>query len=74
MCKNCDWQDWDKQAEKLLDRLEELPERASDFATSVEEKVKSMRDWVNDKQHVTQPIRESLDNMAKGAERWLDRD
>ena len=73
MCESCDWEEWDKQAGQLLEKLEDLPERANDFAIGVEEKVEDMRTWANKNKHVTQPMRDALDNMASGVERWLDR-
>ena len=38
---------------ELLDRVEELPQEAEDFAHSVQVKLESMRDWIDENQRVT---------------------
>jgi hypothetical protein len=55
----------------LLNMLENLPEKAGDFASGVREKLESIRLWVQDHDKVTPKMLTSLQNMQRGAERWV---
>jgi len=70
MCDLCGWEEFLDNAEQLLADVEELPDRAEDFADSVKEKVEGMVDWARDNEHVTGPMETALDNMAAGVARW----
>lgn len=74
MCKSCGYQEWDRRAEHLLDKLEDLPSRADEFAEGIEEKVKSMREWVGKNKHVTDNMENALTNMTAGVRKWLPDD
>jgi hypothetical protein len=50
--------------------LGDLPEEAEDFASSVEEKVLSMKEWITDKKHVTEKMIKALVNMQSGIDKW----
>ena len=54
--------------------LPDLPDQASDFAVSVEDKVTDMRDWILERDHVTDRQADALLNMKFGCERWLNSD
>jgi hypothetical protein len=49
---------------------EDLPERAEDFADGVLEKLRSIRQWVVDNDHVTEAQERAVQNMAGGIARW----
>lgn len=68
-----EWQDRLDQCARILEMVDELPERASDFGESVGEKVADMAKWIEANKTVTEKQREALDNMESGAERWLSR-
>lgn len=59
--------------EDILARLDDLPANASEFAESVETKVSSMKAWIEDKNHVTEKMQSSLENMLSGTNKWLNR-
>jgi len=59
--------------ENILEMLEELPEAAMGFAVSVEEKTKNMRDWIENKEYVTDKQYTALENMKSGCEKWMYR-
>lgn len=65
------WQEAVEMAESLLDRIDELPERAEDFAIGVEEKVRDMLSWMKKHHDVTPRIVDALDNISRGVERWF---
>lgn len=66
-----EWQARLDQCQELLDMLDDLPDRAADFAESVREKTQSIAEWIEENEHVTQAQCEALNNMESGAERWL---
>lgn len=70
MCRTCNWEDFIADCDTLLEELDELPERAEDFADSVREKVSGMRGWVEENEHVTEKMVTALHNMIDGAARW----
>lgn len=59
-----------EKCESLLGDLDDLPDRATDFADSVREKVESMRAWVERNGRVTARMTSALENMAEGLEKW----
>lgn len=58
---------------ELLSDLDELPERAEDFAHSVKEKVEGMEEWIDSNSAVTERMQGALLNMRGGVDRWLGR-
>lgn len=66
-----EWESRLEQCQELLDMLDDLPDRAADFAESVREKTQSIAEWIEENEHVTAAQCEALDNMQSGAERWL---
>lgn len=71
MCKTCDWEDCIGDIDEALSNLSGLPEAAADFAASVEEKLTSIREWVEDNEHVTEAQEDAVDNMAAGIRKWM---
>jgi len=69
-----EWRDRLDQCERILEMVDELPDRAEDFAISVGEKVRDMAKWIEERTVVTDKQKEALDNMQRGCERWLKRD
>lgn len=61
------------QCEEILAAIDDLPERAADFAASVKEKVESIRDWIEAQETVTSAQCAALDNMERGVHAWLER-
>lgn len=57
---------------EILELLPDLPERAEEFADSVEEKVLGIKKWA-EIDCVTEKQVRSLENMKGGVERWLRR-
>ena len=66
-----DWEEALELCEEIEDLLGDLPERAEDFAQSVGEKVDSMREWIEENEHVTEKMVDALENMKEGSERWM---
>jgi hypothetical protein len=60
--------------DRILGRIEDLPERAFEFGASVEERVTSMRRWIDEKKHVTPKMQASLENTLAGVKKWLRED
>jgi len=60
-------------ADEILDRCEELPERAAEFYESVTVKVSGIKETINRYGKVSDKQRSALENMYGGVERWLER-
>ena len=56
---------------EILDLLPELPERAESFSASVEEKVLSMKERIEETKTVSPKMLSALENMKAGAEKWM---
>lgn len=68
-----DWERSLEQCEAILEAIDDLPERAADFAASVQEKVESISDWIEGHETVTSAQAAALDNMERGVHAWLER-
>lgn len=68
---NDEWEAFVSNAEELCARLDELPERAADFADGVRERLEGMIEWAREHERVTERMVTALDNMANGVARWL---
>ena len=55
---------------RLLEDLEDLPERAEGFAADVSSKVESIQEWIDANSNCTERMAESLLNMRRGTDRW----
>jgi len=58
-------------AESILEDIPSIPEEGEEFAESVEEKVQSMREWMEEKEWVTPAMAAALRNMREGVDKWL---
>lgn len=56
---------------EIMDKLSDLPERAEEFAISVEQKTVSIIKWVEENDHATDKQINSLQNMNAGIDKWL---
>ena len=65
-----DWEAAIELCKELTAELADLPERAEDFAASVEEKVLSIQEWIEENKHVTPKQLEALNNMQFGVRKW----
>ena len=71
MCDKCDWEDALEEITEALGDLVELPERAEEFACSVQEKLQDIGCWIGDNQHVTDGQLAAISNMRSGIDRWM---
>ena len=74
MCRDCDWEDFLADADRVLDDIPSLPDRASEFSHSVQERIEGIVAWVEDNEHVTPKQKQALENMSNGVQAWLDRE
>lgn len=74
MCQSCDWANRVEQVGEILEKLDDLPDRAIDFREGVEEKLRGMLTWMEKNQHVTPKMVTAIENMAAGVDKWLNRD
>lgn len=58
------------QCDEIMDLLDELPERAEEFATSAMETVQDIAAWIQENRAITPRQCAALDNIQSGAERW----
>jgi hypothetical protein len=68
-----DWQAYRDVAQGILDDLPQLPEKAEEFALAAEDKLTSMIAWMEDRQHVTEPMAEYIDNKRAAVNSWLEK-
>jgi hypothetical protein len=69
--------DWEQALQTIADTLElldQLPEEAEDFTSSVTEKLTNMRSWIESRGRVTPKMESAIENMHRGALKWLERD
>lgn len=66
-----DYEEAIEYAEHILSDLDDLPERAEDFAESVREKVTGMKSWMVEHRRVTEKMITALQNIRGGVDRWL---
>lgn len=71
MCSDCGWKTFVEDAQELLCGLDELPDRAEDFADGVRERVEGMVAWAQEEHHVTPWMIEALERMATAVGRWI---
>lgn len=67
----CDAEEALEFCAKLLEDLEDLPERAEGFASSVSEKVESIQEWIDTESRCTGKMAESLIRMREGTDKWM---
>lgn len=58
----------------IRDKVPDLPERAEEFGSSVEEKAEAIGEWVEQNERVTEKQLSALKNMVDGVDRWICRD
>lgn len=56
---------------KILENINELPEKAEDFADSFREKVEFIRDWIIENEMVTDHQHEALLNIEAGVSKLM---
>lgn len=64
------WDQFVEDAEKLLDALDDLPERAEGFVEGVREQLEGMVEWARENEHATEKMWKALYNMQDGVGRW----
>ena len=57
--------------ESIIDLIDELPERAYEFAESVGEKVRSIMETIEESGRVTEGQITALENIESGVSRWF---
>jgi hypothetical protein len=65
-----DWEDAIELCKELLAELADLPVRAENFVASVEEKILSIMEWIEENEHVTDKQLQAIRNMMSGAIKW----
>lgn len=71
-----EWNDALDQCETILNLIDEdVPEwawdKSPDFFEKIQERVRSMSDWIEDHEHVTEKMADALDNMEAGVRKWI---
>jgi hypothetical protein len=58
----------------ILAHIEDLPDEAFEFASSVEEKARSMQESITQRQSVSPKMLSALENMHHGVDKWLNQE
>jgi len=69
MCDSCGWELILKNIEEGLDDIQDLPDRAEEFAFSVDEKLRSIHEWVTEHEHITDAQQDAVANMLGAVEK-----
>jgi DNA excision repair protein ERCC-4 len=69
-----EWSVYQDLIDTALADLDDLPEAAEDFAISVEEKLRSIAEWIEEHEDITQGQQTAVDNMIEGIGRWQRHD
>lgn len=70
MCDHCDWKNALDLCETLLQDLDDLPERAEEWAENCDETVRGIQEWIEDNEHVTPKQFETLRKIEASVARW----
>lgn len=70
------WEQASELCDEILRMIEEdidekARDRGIDFFDQVEEKVKNMQEWIDEKQHVTAKMISALESMKAGVANWI---
>ena len=65
-----EWEEFVGEGQDLLSALDDLPERAEDFAASAREKLEGMIEWAKEHRHVTERMQSALSGISGGIDRW----
>ncbi len=60
--------------EEILGKLDDLPDEAEEFASSVGEKTESIQNYIERYGRVSPKQKTALENMLEGVDRWLERE
>lgn len=60
-----------EMCESILRDLDDLPEAADEFKEGIDDKVSGMREWIKEKNHVTDKMGAALENMRRAVDKWL---
>jgi hypothetical protein len=71
MCEECGWKVTLEDIEAALADVPDLPDRAEEFANSVDEKLRSIHEWVTEHDHITDAQQDAVANMISGVDKWL---
>lgn len=58
--------------EILEEMIPDLPDRAEDFGDSVGDKISSVRDWIIERNFITEGQIEMIENTRDACLKWLD--
>lgn len=70
MCESCEWAAALEEIDEAESMLDDLPERAEDFADSVRETLSSIRGWIEENSHVTPAQESAISNIEAGIGKW----
>jgi len=65
-----EWDEWIQESEELMLELGDLPESAEDFVASVEERLQSITEWVEEHEHVTEKQWQALRSWQAAVGKW----
>lgn len=69
--KQPEWRTRIDQCEAVIARLDELPERAEDFAEGVRETLEGIVIGIRERREVTAAQCVAIDNIERGVEKWI---
>lgn len=70
MCNGCDWEAALTTIEEIRARMSDLPEQAEEFSASIEEKLESFAEWIDENEHVTSKMETAIENISRAVARW----
>lgn len=72
MCQHCGWESTVKSTiPAILNDIDLLPEKGSDFGEGVRETLDDMKAGIEDRRHVTDAQLDAIDNMERAVGKWF---
>ena len=71
MCDECDWGSYDSKIDEVIEKIEDLPEKAEDFGQSAMQTLEGIQGWITSNEHITDAQMSAVDNIAQGVEKWF---
>ena len=66
-----DWEDALELCEGIIEKIDELPDRAQEFGESVGEKIRSISETIEQQERVSDRQLAAIQNMGRGVDKWL---
>lgn len=71
MCDECGWRASIEYIDSIIAAAEGIPEKGKNFAASIIKTTQSLRDGIEDAEHVTEKQDAAINNRNQAVDRWF---